>query len=57
MEVLTRRAVREPIGCDVSDYSDEWVEGHYGITLPSAIVHKFNRVSARQGFPEKLPWL
>lgn len=30
---------------------------HYGITLPSAIVHKFNRVSARQGFPEKLPWL
>lgn len=27
MEVLTRRAVREPIGCDVSDYSDEWVEG------------------------------
>lgn len=27
LEVLTRRAGKEPIGCDVSDYSDEFVEG------------------------------
>ena len=27
LEVLARRASTEPIGCDVSDYSDEWVEG------------------------------
>lgn len=27
LEVLARRATREPIGCDVSDYGDEWVEG------------------------------
>jgi len=27
---------------------------HYGVDLPSAIVAKFNRVSARQGFPERL---
>ena len=29
---------------------------HYGIDLPYAIVAKFNLVSARQGFPEELPW-
>ena len=27
---------------------------HYGIDLPYAIVAKFNRVSATQGFPEEL---
>jgi len=27
LEVLAQRAAREPIGCDVSDYGDEWVEG------------------------------
>jgi NTP pyrophosphatase (non-canonical NTP hydrolase) len=28
---------------------------HYGICLPLAIVQKFNAVSERQGFPERLP--
>lgn len=28
---------------------------HYGIDLPAAICRKFNRVSERQGFPERLP--
>lgn len=27
----------------------------YGIDLPAAIISKFNRVSERQGFPERLP--
>lgn len=27
LEVLCRTAGREPIGCDVSDYGDEYVEG------------------------------
>lgn len=27
----------------------------YDVDLPAAIVSKFNRVSARQGFPERLP--
>jgi len=29
---------------------------HYGIDLVYAIVRKFNRKSAEQGFPEELPW-
>jgi NTP pyrophosphatase (non-canonical NTP hydrolase) len=31
------------------------VADHYGIDLPAALVSKFNRVSERQGFPERLP--
>jgi hypothetical protein len=27
LEVLARRAAREPIGCDVSGCGDEWVAG------------------------------
>ena len=27
LEVLSRRASREAIGCDISDYSDEWTKG------------------------------
>lgn len=27
LEVLARRAMSESIGCDVSDYGDEWVDG------------------------------
>ena len=27
LEVLIAKAVTQPIGWDVSDYSDEWVEG------------------------------
>ena len=28
---------------------------HYGVDMPSAIVSKFNKVSERQGFPDRLP--
>jgi NTP pyrophosphatase (non-canonical NTP hydrolase) len=38
---------------DVYLYLD-LLAGHYGIDLPSAIVSKFNAVSQRQGFPERL---
>lgn len=27
LEAMALKATREPIGCDVSDYSDEFVEG------------------------------
>lgn len=27
LEVLIRRPRSEPIGCDISDYSDEWTQG------------------------------
>ena len=27
LEVLCRRAVKDPIGCDISNYSDEWCAG------------------------------
>lgn len=30
------------------------VAAHYGIDLPAAIVSKFNEVSEREGFPERL---
>lgn len=30
------------------------VANHYGIDLPTAIVAKFNEVSEREGFPERL---
>lgn len=39
---------------DVFLYLD-LLAGYYGVDLPAAIASKFNRVSERQGFPERLP--
>lgn len=38
---------------DVVTYCD-LLAAHYGIDLGAAVVGKFNRVSIRQGFPERL---
>lgn len=38
---------------DVVCYLD-LLAAHYGIDLPAAIISKFNRVSERQGFPERI---
>lgn len=45
------------LGAELADtfiYLD-LVATYYGIDLPTAIVHKFNAVSQREGFPERLP--
>lgn len=39
---------------DVFTYLD-LLATYYGIDLPAAVVAKFNRVSERQGFPDRLP--
>lgn len=39
---------------DVVTYAD-LLAAHYGIDLAGAIIRKFNRVSERQGFPDRLP--
>lgn len=39
---------------DVFLYLD-LLAGYYGVDLPAAIVKKFNKVSEKQGFPERLP--
>ena len=49
-------ALREKLADELADvllYAD-LLAAKYGIDLPEAIVRKFNEVSARQGFPERL---
>jgi NTP pyrophosphatase (non-canonical NTP hydrolase) len=52
----TPSALREKLGDELADtiiYAD-LLAAHYGIDLAAAVVRKFNAVSEREGFPQKL---
>lgn len=51
-EATLRQMLADEIG-DVYAYLD-LLAGHYGIDMAEAIASKFNRVSERQGFPERI---
>lgn len=52
-EATLRAMLADEIG-DVICYLD-LLALHYGIDMAEAVASKFNRVSERQGFPERLP--
>lgn len=50
----TARAILTRWAADMLNLAD-LLAAKYGIDLAAAIVHKFNVVSERQDFPERLP--
>lgn len=56
-DVLTEHELRQKLADELGDviaYA-ELVAQHYGLDLGECVARKFNKISRREGFPERLP--